>query len=239
MSHLFLVRHGQASFLEPDYDKLSSKGEAQSQLLGEYWTGHKVTFDRIYSGPRVRQRGTARIVGEAYQRAGLPWPKVEILDEFDEFRAEAVMEHSLPHLVKSDEHVRELHRAFQGAIGKEEKFRTFQRVFEIVIGRWAGGELPLPGIEPWPDFCARVRAGLSRLSSNGSRGQRIVIFTSGGPVGVAMQRALDLSTTATLKSGTMMRNAAYSEFLFSGDRFSLGSYNAYPHLIDPGFLTYR
>jgi broad specificity phosphatase PhoE len=239
LSHLFLVRHGQASFLEPDYDKLSSKGENQSRLLGEYWTTHNAVFDRVYAGPRVRQKETARIAGEAYQRAGLPWPKVEIRNEFDEFRAEAVMERSLPHLVESDQHVRELHRAFQSATGEEEKFRAFQKVFEVVIGRWAGGELPVPGIEAWPDFCARVQSGLSGLVNNGSRGQRIVIFTSGGPIGVAMQRALGLSTSATLKSGTMMRNAAYSEFLFSGDRFSLGSYNAYPHLIDPGFLTYR
>jgi broad specificity phosphatase PhoE len=198
-----------------------------------------MAFDRVYAGPRVRQKETARIAGEAYRRAGLPWPKVEILNEFDEFRAEAVMERSLPPLVENDEHVRALHKAFQSAIGKEEKFRTFQKVFEVVIGRWAGGELPVPGIEPWPDFCTRVQNGLSRLVNNGSRGQRIVIFTSGGPIGVAMQRALGLSTSATLKSGTMMRNAAYSEFFFSGDRFSLGSYNAYPHLTDPGFLTYR
>jgi broad specificity phosphatase PhoE len=239
MSHLLLVRHGQASFLEPDYDKLSPKGEAQSRLLGGYWGAHKLLFDRIYSGPRIRQRETERLAGEAYKTSGKHWPKVEILDQFDEFRAEVVMERSLPKLVKSDAHICELHRAFQGAIGKEERFKTFQRMFEIVIARWAGGELPLEGIEPWPEFCARVQAGLAQLTGNGRRGQRIVIFTSGGPVGVAMQRALGLSTPATLRSAWMVRNCAYSEFFFSGDRFTLGTYNAYPHLTDPEYLTYR
>ncbi|HVG90825.1 MAG TPA: histidine phosphatase family protein, partial [Alphaproteobacteria bacterium] len=63
-----------------------------------------------------------------------------------------------------------------------------------MIGRWADGKLPLEGIEPWPEFSARVQRGLAQLSTNGSRGRQIAIFSSGGPVGVAMQRALDLST---------------------------------------------
>ena len=36
MSQIILVRHGQASFLERDYDKLCANGEAQSGLLGKY-----------------------------------------------------------------------------------------------------------------------------------------------------------------------------------------------------------
>ena len=50
MSNLFLVRHGQASFLETNYDKLSSKGEAQSRMLGEYWVKHGVSFDQFFPG---------------------------------------------------------------------------------------------------------------------------------------------------------------------------------------------
>jgi broad specificity phosphatase PhoE len=92
MSRLFLVRHGQASFLERNYDKLSPKGEEQARILGEYWAGLNLAFDRVYSGPRVRQRETARIAGEAYKAAGMPWPEQTVLQEFDEFQAEAVME---------------------------------------------------------------------------------------------------------------------------------------------------
>ncbi len=239
MSLLFLVRHGQASFLEPDYDKLSAKGELQSRFLGDYWTRHKVVYDRVYTGPKVRQKETARIVGEAYKRAGLPWPEPEILPAFDEFQAEAVLEQTLPHLIENDEHVRRLHQAFQNAPDKDQRFKTFQRVFEVVIDKWARGDLPTMGIELWPEFCARVQLGLRSLTQNGSRGQRVAVFSSGGPVGVAMQKALGLSTEATLRSAWMVRNCAYSEFLFSAGRFTLNSYNACPHLVDPAHLTYR
>src|SRR5262249_56688449 len=99
MSRLFLVRHGQASFLESNYDKLSPLGERQSRILGEYWAGLGLRFDRVYSGPRSRQRETARIAGEAYKRAGIELPEAEVLESFDEFPAEIVMERSLPRLV--------------------------------------------------------------------------------------------------------------------------------------------
>jgi broad specificity phosphatase PhoE len=239
MSRLFLVRHGQASFLERNYDKLSAKGKEQSRILGTYWAGLNVGFDRVYSGPRVRQRETARIVGEAYKAAGLPWPEPAVLEAFDEFQAETVMERCLPQLVETDADIRRMHQAFQNSRTRPEQFKTFQRIFEVVIGRWADGKLPLEGIEPWADFSARVQRGLAQLSSNGSRGQQIVIFSSGGPVGVAMQRALDLSTEATLKAAWMVRNCAYSEFLFSAGRFTLSSYNATPHFTMPEFLTHR
>ncbi|HSK45272.1 MAG TPA: phosphoglycerate mutase family protein, partial [Candidatus Binatia bacterium] len=85
MSRLFLVRHGQASFLERNYDKLSAKGEEQRRMLGDYWASLQLGFDRVYSGPRVRQRETARLVGEVYKSAGLPWPEPVVLPEFDEF----------------------------------------------------------------------------------------------------------------------------------------------------------
>jgi broad specificity phosphatase PhoE len=239
MSSLFLVRHGQASFLERNYDKLSAKGEEQSRMLGEYWAGLKIAFDRVYSGPKVRQRETARLVGEAYKNAGLPWPEPTVLPEFDEFQAEAVMERSLPELIESDSDICRMHQAFKDAQTRPEQFKTFQQIFEVVIGRWADGKLPLEGIEPWKDFSARVQRGLARFSANGSHGQQIAIFSSGGPVGVAMQRALDLSTEATLRAAWMVRNCSYSEFLFSTGRFTLSSYNATPHFTDPEFLTHR
>jgi broad specificity phosphatase PhoE len=239
MSRLFIVRHGQASFLEADYDKLSPKGEVQSRLLGEYWAQLRLHFDAVYTGPRKRQRDTARIVGEVYRRAGLEWPEPIVHDDFDEFKAESVLDHALSNLVESDVHVRRLHEDFQNAAGADQRFKTFQRVFEVVIGRWARCELEVPGIEPWASFCSRVHRGLQQLVENGNGGQNLVIFSSGGPAGVAMQKALDLSVDSTLKSAWMMRNSAYSEFLFSPDRFTLSTYNANPHLTDPGFITYR
>ena len=234
MSSLFLVRHGQASFLEPDYDKLSPRGEAQARMMGEYWARHRFGFDHVYAGPRVRQGETARISREA---AGASW-EISTLPEFDEFSAEAVMKQSLPGLLETDCRIRTLHQNFLDCTTREEKFRTFQRLFEVVIAQWAAGDLLTPEIEPWSDFCRRVSRGLDKITQHDSN-QRVLVFSSGGPVGVAMQRALSLSTEATLKTAWMVRNGSWSEFLFSRDRFTLSTYNAVPHLTDAEFITYR
>ena len=74
MSHLVLVRHGQASMFADDYDHLSLAGEAQSRCLGHYWLRHDVTFDAVYVGPRRRQQGTEAVVRQVYADAGRPWP---------------------------------------------------------------------------------------------------------------------------------------------------------------------
>ena len=239
MSRILLVRHAQASFLEPDYDKLSPTGETQARMLGEYWASRNVAFDRVYSGPRVRQIDTARIVTDICRRRGVAFSELAVLPEFDEYQGEDVLRTSVPELTKSDAGIRDLHAAFQSAGTSEEKRRTFQRMFEAVIGKWVDGEISLQDVEPWPEFCARVNRGLSKITSNGVSGERMAVFSSGGPIGAAMQRALNLSPRDTLRVTWMSRNCSYSEFLARGDRFTLSAFNAFPHLDDPALLTYR
>lgn len=239
MSRLFLVRHGQASFLEQNYDKLSTLGETQSRLLGEYWGHRGLTFQRAYTGPRIRQMETARIVGEEYKKAGLPWPEMEVREEFDEYQGEWVMQASLDELVQKNAHVRELQQDFLAAGSVQQKHKTFQRLFEVVIGKWVNGEIRVEEVESWPEFCARVQRGIEQVcSANGGR-ENVAIFSSGGPIGVTLQRALELSPENTLKVAWMARNCSFSEFLFSGKRFTLSSFNELPHLDDPSLVTYR
>jgi broad specificity phosphatase PhoE len=239
MGILFLVRHAQASFLEQNYDKLSKLGEEQSRLLGEYWAQRRIVFDRIGVGPRVRQKDTVKFVSDSYHRLGLTFPAPLLLPEFDEYQGEAVLERSLLGLLEKDGSIRELHAAFQSSSETAQRRATFQKLFEAVIGKWVCGEICPQGIEPWKEFCSRVNSGLAKFLSAGGRGERVAIFTSGGPIAIAMQRALQLSPESTLKVSWMSRNSSWSEFLFAADRFTLSSFNSHGHLSDPEMLTYR
>ena len=239
MSRVLLVRHAQASFLEPDYDKLSAIGEAQARRLGEYWAQRRLIFDRVCSGPRIRQNETARLVGEDYHKSDVRFPDPVVMPEFDEYQADAVLAKSLPRLLESDKQIQELHAAFQNSASPKELHGNFQKLFEKIIGAWVAGDIVVAGVETWPEFCARVNSGIARFISQSSPSEQAVIFTSGGPIAVAMQHALDLSPQNTLRVTWMSRNCSYSEFIFSGDRFSLSAFNAFPHLDDPSMLTYR
>jgi broad specificity phosphatase PhoE len=239
MSRVILVRHAQASFLEPNYDKLCAVGEEQARLLGEYWARRGVRFGRAWSGPRVRQVQTTRIVEEAHRRLGREFPEVAVMNAFDEYPAEAVLELGLPQVLEKSQQVSDLQRAFERARDSDERKRTFQQMFEVVIGMWVSGELVVDGVESWSDFCVRIDRGIATMVSSPAPAGDSVVFTSGGPIGVAMRRALHLSHADTLQLTWMSRNASFSEFLSSGDRFTLSTFNAHPHLEDARLLTYR
>ena len=239
MGRLFLVRHAQASFLSQNYDQLSTRGETQARLLGSYWAQRNVVFDRVGAGPCVRHRQTAELVAEAYRKAGRDFPSPLTMDEFDEFQGEAVLSKSLPELLAKNDRIREFHSALQNSSDEASKRANFQRLFQTVISLWVDREIAPPGVESWQDFCARVNRGLSKFLGKAKKGELGVIFTSGGPVSVVVQRALHLSSQDTLQIAWMPRNCSLSEFLFSGDRFALSSFNSFPHLDDESLLTHR
>jgi broad specificity phosphatase PhoE len=198
-----------------------------------------VGFQRVGVGPRIRQTETARLVGEAYRKSGVHFPEPVMMPEFDEYQGDAILAKSLPNLLESDKKIQALHAAFQNSSNTKELHGNFQKLFAKIIGDWVNGDLIVPGVETWAEFCARVDSGISRFISQSNPGEQSVIFTSGGPIGVAMQRALDLSVMNTLQVTWMSRNCSYSDFIFSGDRFTLSSFNAFPHLDDSSMLTYR
>ncbi len=239
MSNIVVVRHGQASFLERNYDQLCANGEAQSRLLGEYWSRRGMVFSNVYSGPRVRQKETARIVGEAYRGAGVDFPDSVVMDEFDEYQAETVLRECLPQLLRVNAEIRELRRAYEDSSESGARRKTFQKLFEAVISKWVAGEISADGVETWQEFCLRVERGLARVARDTPSAASAVIFTSAGPIGATMSRALHLSAEDTLQLTWMSRNASFSEFLVSGERFTLSTFNAHPHLDGDGLVTYR
>ena len=91
MGTLFLVRHGQASAFDDNYDRLSTLGERQARLLGEDWKRRGLALDRVFTGPRVRQQRTAEIAGDA---GGLPPPVV--VPELDEMQVEPLFREHMP-----------------------------------------------------------------------------------------------------------------------------------------------
>ena len=239
MGILYLVRHAQASFLQPNYDKLSPLGETQSRLLGEHWAQRKIIFDRVAIGPCARHKDTVKLVSAAYHQADLDFPEPQTLPEFDEYRAEEVLRATLPALLEKDHKIRDLHAAFQTAADTTTQRKTFHKLFSAVIGDWVRGVISLEGVEAWQEFCARVNSGLTRFLSAEKRGERIAIFTSGGPIAVATQRALHLSPESTLEMTWMSRNSSWSEFLYNTERFTLSSFNVHEHIADSAMLTYR
>jgi broad specificity phosphatase PhoE len=238
VGRLLLVRHGQARFLSADYDSLSPLGNQQATLLGNYWIKLGFRFDRIYSGTHKRQRDTADLVGDAYRHARISCPEAILMPGLEEFHGEQVVKKCLPELLHTNETIQARYRAFKAAGNEAERFRQFQRVFALICEMWVLGELKAEGIETWADFTQRVNAAISQITANARR-EHVAVFTSGGVVALALQRALTISTEHTLALAWRVRNTGWSEFLFSEGRFTLSLFNAVSHLDDTSMWTYR
>lgn len=236
MSEIYLIRHGQASFGDEDYDRLSAVGIRQSRVLADHLFAQDVRFDAVYSGPLKRQLDTARAFCERFgaRQAALREPVV--LDALTEYDAGGLL-------------------AARTRLGRDAKGRStdefdrvrqdkraFQAYFADTVDRWLAGEYDSAGVETWPAFCGRVTQGVGRITSDNGRGRRVAVFTSGGPICAVLKKALDLPGKNAIELSWQTMNASVSCVKYKGERLALAFFNNTTHLLlaqDPALLTYR
>ncbi len=240
VSILYLVRHGQASINSEDYDQLSDLGLEQSRVLGEHWADRGRVFDQVYVGPRRRQLQTCGAVAEVYLRHGLPWPEPEPAPELDEHQGQKLVSHYHARLLRE--------AATDGESVPADSLRRYLTAYQRGTRQWARGELETPaGLESWPRFRARVDVGLGRIADGGARGQDVVAFTSGGAIAAAVGCALAVGDEKIIELSWRVKNAAWTELLFSNagssasatpPQLALQTFNSTPHLDEPRLVTY-
>lgn len=234
MSRLLVVRHGQASAGSADYDQLSERGYCQARALGEQWAAEGVVPESVYLGPRRRHRQTAETLAAA---GGFDWPEPIHLDDWDEHQGYAVVQYAIQRHAPEDDWV--AGRRAKMESGEDGHLRAYFDLYQHFTRKWVRQELDLDGagFEPWDSFRTRVERGIERLLEAEGRGTTVAVFTSSGPVAVAVGRALGLGDERMIELSWVVRNIAVSEILFTGSRFSLKSFNGLPQLADRELTT--
>jgi broad specificity phosphatase PhoE len=236
MSEIYLFRHGQASFGEENYDKLSPNGIKQSRILARHLAQTEKSFDAIYSGEMERQQKTARELIDYFNRDNRPVPRPTVSDAFNEYDSAAVWQALVPELSREDPSI----ERDAAAVGSGKK--AFQRVFSRVMHRWISGCYDADGIPVWSDFKQRVGRGLTDIIARHGARKQIAVFTSGGPISVAVQSALDLSDHMTLEISWQLMNASITRIKYNRRGMMLAVFNDVTHLElvgDGSLLTYR
>ncbi|MGN6110094.1 MAG: histidine phosphatase family protein, partial [Kofleriaceae bacterium] len=100
MGILYLIRHGQASYGQADYDRLSTLGEAQARAIGQFLATARL--DALYAGPLHRQQQTAQHAAAAAADAGATLPAAITLPELAEYPAFEMLKHLMPRLIAED-----------------------------------------------------------------------------------------------------------------------------------------
>jgi broad specificity phosphatase PhoE len=239
MGSLVLVRHAQASFFDADYDVLCPIGEEQSRRLGDYWAALGLGFDEVYTGPRVRHRRTAELVGARLKQADLAWPEPVTREAFDEHSVDRLLRESVDSLCADHPHLGALAQAYAGAESRGEKQKTFQKLFEALVRLWCAGACAIPGADDWPTFRDGVCETLAGIVKRDPAGRRVAVFTSVGPISAALGWVLKCPDEVGLEMGWRLRNASLTEIVFTRGRVTLDGFNALPHLDQPELCTFR
>lgn len=240
MSTLVLARHGQARAFTENPDRLSATGLEQAQALGRYWVARGERFHAAYHGSLRRQRETYEAVSAEFRNAGVAFPAATTLPGLDEYAAQDLVAVIAPRLAASDPDFAPHWKDWISVSGGPDRNRLFQIMFEALVSRWVAGRLHYSGLEPWDAFRSRVEAALLRIRESEGRGVRVAAFTSGGPIGVAVQSCLGAPAFAALEVNWRVRNTSLTTFLFNGPKLSLDAFNELPHLASlPSLVTFR
>jgi broad specificity phosphatase PhoE len=230
MAVIYLIRHGQASWGQQDYDNLSERGVEQSKILGAALRHRLGKPDRVISGTMRRHRQTAEHTLRAMGAEPL-WIEDSRWNEYDHEQllrqAQSAQTGSLPSGLGS-----------QLINGQEIKF-SFQQFFDSALRRWISGEHDMDYAETWPDFQSRVAIALHQ-SIEENPGVTLV-FTSGGAISAAVRQIWQLPSESWLNVNRVIANATITKLVIGKQGLHLSTFNEHHHFegSSRSLLTYR
>lgn len=239
MSRLTVIRHAQASLMKADYDQLSDLGKQQSAALANYLVAQQIRFDHLYLGTLKRHQQTADFICEAWQAKGWTCPITHLID-LNEHQSPKVARWMLERALSEEQHEALIPiRKTLATVKKVHAKSEYLAIFDQVAVLWATASIDTApiGVEPFYVFRNRVEKVLKQIQQDSQSGQHIGIVTSGGPSSVSVGLALELTDAKVMELNGMVRNSAFTDFLFDKNRFSLSRFNATPHLRKGEWLT--
>jgi broad specificity phosphatase PhoE len=222
VGELVLVRHGQASFNDDNYDRLSVLGERQARILGRFFASRDIEFSEAVCGDMVRHSDTLEAVLQSTDQARPPIRSVHAgLNEYD-FRT--LVTRYVERQPEDDLVI--------DFLNNRSDTKAFYRLLRRVLHAWSLGRLAGSG-ETWAEFTGRVAAARTALETLAATGKRILVVASGGSISSIVGQTLGLSPDRIFDLNLQIYNTSISRLFVGRSRVSLASFNEIPHLTDP------
>ncbi|MEM6938829.1 MAG: histidine phosphatase family protein [Pseudomonadota bacterium] len=208
MSHITLIRHGQANSDAKDevsYDKLSALGHTQAGWLGEYLRRTQSHHTRLYTGTLTRHIETANSM-----KLDLEPLRDARLNELEYFTLSRLLEE-------------------QHGIGHPGDQGTFATHLPTVFSYWRAGKLE-GAPESWEHFHTRVSDALEEIAAGSGPA---LLITSGGLIAMAMAQAMHLDIPAQARLALAIVHTSMHRLFPIGGHLSPVMFNAVPHLETP------
>ena len=215
MSKISLIRHGQASFGQKNYDQLSEVGMKQSQWLGEHFNSAGIKPGRIITGSLKRHKQTAAGICQGLNFTGnieehLGW------NEFDFQKIVYAFLALYPELTP-----------------KTSQPKAYFSLLKKAMLSWSKNELNASLPETWSDFQLRVSQAMQYSKTEHSASPTLVV-SSGGAIAMALKEILRLDNIAMIDLNLQTKNTSISEVNINHSHDQLCSFNTIPHLETDG-----
>ena len=208
MSHITLIRHGQANSGAKDeksYDKLSALGHDQAGWLGDHLRQSETHHTRLYTGTLTRHIETAQGMD-----MGLEPVRDPRLNELEYFTLAALLEQ-------------------QHGIEFPTEQGAFTQHMPTVFTHWQEGRIE-DAPETWDSFHTRIEDALFEIAAGS--GPALVV-TSGGLISMVMAQAMGLGIPAMARIALAIVHTSMHRLFPIGGHWSPVLFNAVPHLDRP------
>lgn len=207
MSHITLIRHGQANTSARDevsYDKLSPLGHQQAQWLGAYLRDSAAHHPRVFCGTLTRHVETAHSAG--------------FTDVTQDERLNEIPYFTLSELLRQ-----------QRGLEIPDEREGFIRHLPQVFTAWSLDEIDNVPIR-FTDYIGGVGDALAEI---GVGAGPALVMTSGGLIALVMRGTLGLDMASTARMALAIMNTSMHRIHPIGAVMTPVLFNAIPHLEAP------
>lgn len=208
MSHITLIRHGQANSTartETEYDRLSPLGHQQAAWLGAHLRDTTNHHTRFYCGTLRRHRETADGMATG-------------LELVQDARLNEIEYYTMAQLLQA-----------QHGVPVPEQQSDFVSHFQMLIEAWRDGRIE-EAPESFEAFETRVRDVLAEI---GDGDGPALVVTSGGFIAMTMRLLQRLDTAAMSYVALAIMNSSMHRLFPVGGTWAPVMFNAVPHLEHP------
>ena len=233
MPSIYLIRHGQASFGQANYDQLSTLGKQQASHLGKALKKRKMVFDAVVLGGMFRHKQTAENCLKEME-CGLEDANPSINTGWNEYDHQNILAQYKPELATA-QGVKDFIAA------QENPQQVFENVFNGAVDRWIGGQHDADYVESWDKFKARVQGAFDDIVQQYKQSKTIAVFTSGGSISLLSQYYLGVPEDKLMQLNWTLVNCGITKIVSTGSRIFVASLNEHVHFEaeNKSMITYK
>jgi broad specificity phosphatase PhoE len=233
MTVIYLIRHGQASFGQQNYDNLSALGHQQARILGESLQRRVGRFDKVALGSMLRHKQTLQNCLTAMDATSTEsdWLLDPGWNEYDHHNILAQLGSDFADAPSIERWVR----------AQDNPKQAFERLFNEGMERWMSGQHDSGYVETWQDYQARIKGALAKLVAQADHADTIGVFSSGGPISVISQYLLGVDASKVMQVNWTLVNCSITKLVTTSSRTFVSTLNDHSHFEgkDKSLITYK